>query len=1032
MTIRRNFEIGRQSEQFLNEELITLFEALKYVPYDKVQHEQEMPPGAQVKGALNVQPSEEALYYWDNHDWTPFFKSKFQIIDQMLLETCPSTPVVGQLWLNNGVLYYFDGMDWHPVKTIEADDNQWASGAFADFEIVSPLNPVGQQTIDVDEAELRASGTYVTGQYARYYYQNELDYENKDSTLASDTKWYPGWESPELEEPTPITLDATRKSQFLIPNLKTDRVFLDNGFSLSYEKVSSVCFQYPTVDVLGKTVTGVHVNPGKLTGLTKRLIKVDKLNATIAVPPYNTEFYGFRNGEPGGDFLVPSTSQDHGDYVPAGDHIILNYHTNQNYDYVLAITYTFTWIKADGTMSRHKPSDISNTFYLTNLRDPVNVHANGFKLEEASYNVDLTNKTVQIDGGAENVTVQMWSPYKKQFGYIRETDLENRGIIRLHEPVHVPLVFVGGLLIHPLYGGLEFNGDKIYVPNPGNLNQMQNMQWCVVDLISDDYEEQYSQSGHVEETMAWFQNGPQDYLDANNNYFMAGNLSAQAENGIYDYILSSGTLHGTSGVVIRYDINKIRPNDGILLFIDGLLIDEQNIVRNAAEGVITIVGGLTEEQEYVLLRDTEGAIYNSATMMPALNTGLLSDSLIYLNDKLLCNTNCVTTLKPPAEIKDLVTDHEIKYFIENEMTGAGSWKIFDQFTDTWKNLTAAEQNNVLTIVSSYENSLTAVRINIPYTNDDLVTIYSFHFANALAGLTEVGQATWIRDDEDGVPLYTLGTVHYGYNQGMLNLYRNGVKMLPGRDYEETAQGKWVRILDDVEETDHISYVVEPVERGHDKGHTFVLLDRHDTIQPNIYRIPDNDDTTLYPGRLTVYLNGVRLPNTDWTLLDSKTVMLKYTDYKTVGSAFNYPDEDLVDDTYQSFTVHHANDDQILVEIRYDYDRQEKTVTVPDNLDELSVEDAGLDRKILESKDEVLFYLNGQFAGLSRNKDNDYRLDPYKGCIAFMDDRLLEAATQDTLKTFFDTDNDAYVAWKKRTGNTTYAPSRKNTLTIVWR
>ena len=48
--IKRNFDIGRQSEQFLNEELITLYEAIKYLPHHKQDHDGQMPGPAKKRG----------------------------------------------------------------------------------------------------------------------------------------------------------------------------------------------------------------------------------------------------------------------------------------------------------------------------------------------------------------------------------------------------------------------------------------------------------------------------------------------------------------------------------------------------------------------------------------------------------------------------------------------------------------------------------------------------------------------------------------------------------------------------------------------------------------------------------------------------------------------------------------------------------------------------------------------------------------------------------------------------------------------
>lgn len=1051
MAIKRNFTEGRQSEQFLNEELITLYETLKYLPHhkDDPEHFGIMPPPSQLIGALNAQPADEALNYWDGTKWVPFFKSKFQITDQMLVNICPSNPVLGQLWINNGVLCYFDGAEWRPVKSVQIDDSQWSSAAFSDFEIVSPLNPTREAVVEVGGHEYVINETVakdsIVDDYWRYHYDNQIDYNTHNPYIETDRTWDPEtdeedptkWFSPELPEPAKQVLSESMMSQFLIPNLKTDRTFLDHNMDQTWEKKSSVCFQYPTIKILEKDVSAIHLNPGKLTKMTKRFVKVDKLNSTIAIPAYNTEFYGFRNGEYGGDFLIPSDTQDWGDYIPVGDHILLNYRANQNYDYVLAITYDFTWMKADGAVDKKSASEMSSSFYLSNLRAPINVHVNGLKLEEAGYSVNLDTKTVTINEDTTNIAIGAWSPYKKQFGYIRETDIQGRGIIRLHEDVHVPLVFVGGTLIHPLYGELERKDDIIYVPNSGNFNQMKNMQWCVVDLVSDNFDLQYQESGYVEKTMAFLTNGPDDRFVEPDEMYYAGTLSDTSdENGIYDYVLSSGTLHGFTGYTIRYNPAMIRPSDGIVLFIDGLLVNRDEIVRNDAEGILTLSSELlVEGQEYVLLKDVDGAIYDSSSMLPAFATGYLSDSLVYLNGKLLAEPGCVITLNSPEhEIKENIVDHEVRHFITDEITGEGFWKIYNQYLHQWDDLNEREQENIPMITSGYENQLTSVRINADYNKeDDEVIIYSFKFANDTGEIVNMGDAIYYdNDEEDGRPIFKIDG-HYGYQQGMLNVFRNGIKLVNNVDYEEVVFGTMFRLLCDYEEGDVIRYLVEPIEHGQEVGHRQVVLTNENAIQTNIYKIPDTVHISLYPGRLTVYVNGIRIPNTEWTLLSDKSIMLRYSDYKAVGSFHNYPEEDFVDEDGTVFTVTHTLPDKILVEIRYDYDRKERTIVLTDDVfNELQLEKYEIDPAILESPDEILFYLNGQFTGLSRNKNNDYRLDRYRGCISFMNPDFIQAATQDEVKNLFDRDNYIYTAWKQMTGNAEYISEKKNALTLVWR
>lgn len=1034
---KRNFTIGRQSEQFLNDEFHVIFEALKNINYRKNENRGEEPT-AKVDGALWFDKPDEALKYWDTRTltWSNLYAKKFQLIDQILNVTMPSDPVTGQLWLYNGVLMYFDGSKWEPVKTMVQDETQWSNAAFEDYMIITPLNAEGGSVVD--------DGLISSEEIQKYLKSgNDDTHKNTNFIEPVAVKWgEDGFAEPEIDEPTaPEVPGDDLRSQFIIPNLSTDRVFIDTDHDKSYEEISKICFQYPTKDIYNKTVSGIHLNPGKLSKITKRLIKVDKLNPIIAINAYNTEFYGFRRGEYGGNFLIESNNQDTGDYIPDGDQITLNYNAAQNYDYILAITFEFTWYKSNGSLNHYTAADGKNSFFLSNLRDVVNVHVNGLKLEEAAYDIDLTTGTVTIDDeDADKVDVQMWAPYKKQYGYIRETDLEGNGIIHLHQKVSIPLVFVGGTLIHPLYGGLQFDGDTIIIPNHTGIDSMKNLPWCVVDLysgIGTDY--MYSEKGTVTESEASFILGEQDYLDGQGNFIMHGTLSETMDkDGFRDFILASGILSGTNGNVIKYDNTIIGKDDGIILFVDGLMINDEDIVRDHANGTITLKPELVKGQEYVLLRDHDKRLYTTSDSQAAFVTGYIDDSLVYLNGKLLVNDNCVTTTSNENdEVANGAVYNEIKYFIPDEFSeDNGTWKLYDEYNYEWDIIPEDEIKDIKLIVSSYSNMISSIKININYDEEtDDLHIYSFKLSSSISGILKIGTAEFIETDkDDGLQIWATGSDAFAYGQGVLNLYRNGIKMIPNIDYRELSENNYVKMITPVELTDIIQYVIEPIETGETYGHEFILMTPENVQQPNIYKLEDGDNVPdLYPGRLTVYINGVRLPNEDWTLLDNKRIMLRYTNFKMLGSSGNYPDENYVLDNGNQFTITHNYPDYLCVEIRKDYDRQERTIEIgTTNNMELYPEDFGINMGLLETADEILFYLNGQFCGLTRNKKQDYKLDKYKNCIAFLNTDFLEAITTNPLKSLFNKNALVYAAWKKQTGKDEYVSSIINKLTIVWR
>ena len=98
--------------------------------------------------------------------------------------------------------------------------------------------------------------------------------------------------------------------------------------------------------------------------------------------------------------------------------------------------------------------------------------------------------------------------------------------------------------------------------------------------------------------------------------------------------MSCGILIGKKRNVIYYNNKRIGKDDGIILFVNGFMINDKDIVRNHEEGYITVLPELAEGQEYLLLRDNDKRLYTDATMQKAFATGYLDESLVYLKGKL--------------------------------------------------------------------------------------------------------------------------------------------------------------------------------------------------------------------------------------------------------------------------------------------------------------------------------------------------------------------------------------------------------------
>ena len=137
----RSFNKGHQSELLYNEELHKIYEALRHI-VDRP--DEGLVPKAKLDGSLWYDKAHNELDTYDkpSRTWNPIFGDKFQIITQMLQPQRPENPVPGQLWICDGVLYFFNGQ-WTPIKAMTNTDSQFNIAAFSNFVLASPLWNIG-------------------------------------------------------------------------------------------------------------------------------------------------------------------------------------------------------------------------------------------------------------------------------------------------------------------------------------------------------------------------------------------------------------------------------------------------------------------------------------------------------------------------------------------------------------------------------------------------------------------------------------------------------------------------------------------------------------------------------------------------------------------------------------------------------------------------------------------------------------------------------------------------------------------------
>ena len=142
----RSFNSGHHSELLYNEELYKNYEATRHL-LDRPASGQY--PIAKIDGALwvNHRKNELCTYDTDSHKWTPLFDDTLRLIRDLISPTEPVDPVNGQLWLCDGVLYYFDGGSWQPSKAGLTTDSQFNIASFGNFVMASPLWTIGNMVV---------------------------------------------------------------------------------------------------------------------------------------------------------------------------------------------------------------------------------------------------------------------------------------------------------------------------------------------------------------------------------------------------------------------------------------------------------------------------------------------------------------------------------------------------------------------------------------------------------------------------------------------------------------------------------------------------------------------------------------------------------------------------------------------------------------------------------------------------------------------------------------------------------------------
>ena len=1094
----RKFNVGRGSELIYNEELHKNFEATRHL-LDKPEGDIE--PKTPLDGALWLKRKDgkNHLKTWvkARNQYVNLFEEKFKITDYIMSANTPKDPVEGQLWIYRGVMLYYNGSQWEPIRAQQFDALQFDVSVFEDFIFASPLWKHGNTIVEDKDIE-----TFLEAR--RKYLQGKIDFM-ADSTLMGDgTKWKIG---DKIKDGT-ISLNEFKlegQHQFVVPRLEFARIFANNKLDWSYQAENQFTIKYPKHFLLGHKPSMVHVNPGRLCSIKKRLFRIDKQNPRIPVPTKNTEYYGFRLGEHGGHFLLPEETQDDGGYIRDNDFgVILSYNQAQNYDYALSVTFEFETVRPTGTIKHFEGSNLPTSYFLPALTGTDNVFVEGFILEGTAYKKDNVYQTIKIDENTSTAEVQVMKSGTREYGFVRDMTVDGKAIIRVLHDFNQPLVFVGGEVMNPAEGEVSYDRDKnTFTVQNGRLN----MPWVVFelsdhvhpardkdgDLISAQGNKKagYKITHNLDGTE--IKEGP--YLitgrDSNNRpmydetmtveiiyYDMLESLGIvskkdQSEQGVIDYTTED---FSTEDIL---DENGVKIGERVLhavLFIDGLMVKREDLIIDKTNKTIT-TKNLRVGQDFILLKDKHDYFVDTKDLLPALDTGKLSESLVYLNGELLCNKSAFTQTIEPTVAKDKAAHQEIMYFLDAKTTTGKEVMEYDDINKKWLTLTPQVKKGLLAIIDSYENMPSTIGFKIPWSRiDDRLDVYVYNYANDVEHSLIIRNLPSQYDDPESVfdaknkllrdvmtgdapeiakngihffekdireaitklpdefleslpmdPLHAerskikareeaiknlnltpkYSTVYYHQfdiddqyimNIGSLCVYVNGVRQY----YIEEIKNNRFAIPWPVKGV--VTYTIELPEHGNSAVAIREIIDSKNTLNDltNVYRTT----ASLYAGKLSVYINGIRQPHDAYTIIDAHTIMFLEKDTRLIGNVHNYPDENILNLQGKPTLLHHSLDDKILIEIFYEYKWKEDHIKLEQSKQNFIIptEKYNLTQDLIRTNDELKIYIDGLFFGL---KDHDgYQRNRNSEVLTITRTDVIERLLGDTLYDYLIKDKNA--------------------------
>lgn len=1057
----RRFTLGRQGEQLMNDRLFNAYNRIKYIGNGlDVPKQEYQTPILDYSLWINRATGSDILnvYNQSNKSWKTAFEGYYHPIN---LKEQPLYPVEGQVFIDgNGVLRYYEDKQWKVVGAASAEDLSNALMGIDNFLIIPDMAPLTGTTRDYVVPNAKVGKLFDNKKFIpkdKYYDKNiRIVYPKTDgSTPEEKVSWI---------HVNPAFLYGSRKRL-----IKVTKSIKDNSYFVSTPTTNTEFYGFMLGNPVGTLLRYIqdYSNDENISSESTDTISDYRIvNGGIQLINGGREYdfiyaitYKFDSIDSSvGSVLTGSSTIGDNNQVYVGQIsgfplVFLNgmYYEQDKY----------TYDSREGTLT-FEDTNITNEMDLTVaafadvVRYTTTEYPNTERQQRPPFELTITNRNIDSDG---IITIQ--------HEYLKQTkDFKH------------PIAFVQGVAVlydteYGITDEIELDADKgqIKIFNFGPIDSADEVKILVADIGDAKLSSGYTTTNRIVDSRITHDD---KYL-----VFINGICTSPSDHEVYNgYIEIDDLLENTQYVLMSLS----KGNAGIDLLFDSSIayftfqINDHNkaSVYNDCDMVTSYitsedgsVNGLLLDRTFIEKKSIGEETYSTGEILRVRDTAN-EDASTYIYKIFNVSGDYQWT---PYE-KEYGNEEMLKLDqMLTQINGLGSISIISNETLKGKNITyyaytyADETDEPIlkgTDIYRFAVKDHIANTNIPEIQDFYVRRTHFYAPTnkGILGTYVNGIQMQSYDDEQIECKYHIPTHSnidfkktWGNNCDLYNLLKavddnttlEQLKQMKDNEFSEELRDYSItdnllsrfkslhNVIIEMETNNKLNYYVERIEQGETYS-----ANRDWCTFANRYIAFDNtytSNTYIGPGNVDIYLNGVMLDRSSYSIFDSCNVILNDLSVAGGSDEFDFDDPkthrlikyyikdynpDSEKTTGEVKRFYCETPDEVLIEYRPDTSLRKTSYEIKEVTYDTGVllyDDYEFPNSLLNSKDEIKIWIDGILytGGYEiKNKNIVLKNSPLQ---------------LDPIKMYFDMHPDTYNEWKKDNGEYVYRRSR---IIFEWR